>query len=507
MNAFPMQAYRTAFWASYHIFSNPIILQGCREELLAALKREHNGGYSLDLASVELPCPVLLSTYTETLRLHPMGTSILQVMEDQLIDDQYVLKKGGMVLIPTGVQHHDPSIWGKNANKFDHLRFLRKKRGSRAFGGGWTLCPGRHLATLTILGFAAGSILNFDLQPRSGRWATPTVSNSSLSTSINQPDADFEIELRCRDGQTWSSTFSGTRQKLQFVAEDTDLLDLTCDQLRTFLLAGHDTPSATIAWISYEFSRNPRAISALRKELDEIFGPRTNAEAIYDQLISPAGPDLASRMSCIVAVIKEALRLHTPASTARYSALGTGWTIRIPNGDNLCVDDVIFYNCNSIIHCDPTIYGETVNHFRPEWWLGDMESMSNSDYNYNTTQIPRGAWRPFERGPRGCVGQEFATIEIRVIIVMIARQYEFTKVNLSELALNENGCPIPGDDGQYKVKSNLYNTRQITARPADGMMVTVKKIGERKRGRRCGVTSVVLQLRPQRVEKIMDIKA
>ncbi|XXH00332.1 hypothetical protein Hte_006676 [Hypoxylon texense] len=102
------------------------------------------------------------------------------------------------------------------------------------------------------------------------------------------------------------------------------LLDLTCDQLKTFLLAGHDTPSATLAWAFYELSRCPRTLSAVRAELDDVLGPQSDPEAVYSQLVSPAGPDLVGRMSYIVAVIKETLRLHTPAATARYSVPSNG---------------------------------------------------------------------------------------------------------------------------------------------------------------------------------------
>ncbi|KAI0160528.1 cytochrome P450 [Xylariaceae sp. FL1272] len=260
-----------------------------------------------------------------------------------------------------------------------------------------------------------------------------------------------------------------------------ELVDLTSDQLKTFLLAGHDSPSATIGWIYYELSRCPRALSSTRSEVDEIFGPHINPDAIHAQLVSPAGPELIARMSYTTALIKETLRLHTPASTARYSASGTGFVVHTSDGKALSVDDVVLYSCNSIIHRDPAIYGDTANQFVPERWLdgrpkgnipkGDP-SLGRSD---SSSHVPCGAWRPFESDPRGCIGQEFAIIELRVIIAMTVRQYTFTKVRLGEVVTSESGSPVVGDDGHFKLKSQLYNTRQITARPVDGMMMTVTK--------------------------------
>ncbi|KAL4950111.1 cytochrome P450 monooxygenase [Aspergillus filifer] len=245
-------------------------------------------------------------------------------------------------------------------------------------------------------------------------------------------------------------------------------IDRTCDQLKTFFLGGHDSPSATLAWAFYEMSRTPRALSAVRAEIDALFGPGTDAYTVCAMLVSPAGPDLLSRMSYITAVLKETLRLHTPASTARYSQTGSGLIVTTPSGEKLCLDDLIIYNCNSIIHRDPAIFGPTAHQFMPERWLDDSN---------NKTTIPTSAWRPFERGPRACIGQEFASIEMRVIIAAVARQYEFTKVGLGELALDaRTGLPILGHDGQYKVMSHVYNTRQITARPFDDMMVKVRRV-------------------------------
>ena len=225
------------------------------------------------------------------------------------------------------------------------------------------------------------------------------------------------------------------------------LVDETCDQIKTFLLAGHDTTSITLSWVFYWLSRTPRALAAVRRELDELFGPEAaDPEAVRRQLLSPGGPDLVHRMTYITAVIKETLRLHPPAATARYVPPGTGFTVRTPTGEDRCLDGLIIYNCEGLIQRDPSVYGETANDFVPERWLGDASA-----------QVPAAAWRPFERGPRGCIGQEFAMIEIRIIIAAVAHRFDLSKVGLGELALDEKRQPILGDHGIYKAASHLYS--------------------------------------------------
>jgi len=36
-----------------------------------------------------------------------------------------------------------------------------------------------------------------------------------------------------------------------------------------------------------------------------------------------------------------------------------------------------------------------------------------------------GAWRPFEQGPRACIGRELTMVELRVVLCLVARRFEF----------------------------------------------------------------------------------
>jgi cytochrome P450 len=244
-----------------------------------------------------------------------------------------------------------------------------------------------------------------------------------------------------------------------------DILDQVCDQLKTFLFAGHDTTSVLLQWALYELSRTPRAMNNVRRELDEIFGPISSPEHVHEMLLSEQGDRLLSRMSYISAVIKEILRLYPPSGTARYCEPGSGFTIKLPGGDNLCLDGVVLYNCETIIQRDEKVFGETRNTFMPERWLGNTDTRIQtnedpsleSDTKESDGQIPLSAWRPFERGPRNCIGQELANIEARVILASVLRQYDFVKVGLGETKLNESGEPVVNPTGQYEVKSTLYN--------------------------------------------------
>ncbi|KAI9150502.1 putative sterigmatocystin biosynthesis P450 monooxygenase stcS [Paramyrothecium foliicola] len=247
-----------------------------------------------------------------------------------------------------------------------------------------------------------------------------------------------------------------------------EIIDSTCDQLKTFLLAGHDTTSIMLGWLLYEITRAPRVLKAIRAELDKVLGPDDDPNAIFERLRAPDAPQLVQNMSYISAVIKETLRLHPPAGTARVPSQGTGFTLRTPSGEEVCVDGLMLYNCHYLIQRDPAVYGETAEDFVPERWLDSGKDGS----------IPAAAWRPFERGPRNCIGQEFALIEARIIIAAVARRYDFVKVGLGEAELDDNGKPVFLENGQYKTKADLYPTQQITAKPVDGMRMKIQFASE-----------------------------
>ncbi|KAF7523611.1 hypothetical protein G7054_g11703 [Neopestalotiopsis clavispora] len=270
-------------------------------------------------------------------------------------------------------------------------------------------------------------------------------------------------EHKARGGGPSRSILSLSLQEAENLTPE--LLNETRDAVKTFLLAGHDTVSITLSWVFYWLSRTPRALAAVREELDSLLGPESDSETIYARLLAPDGPELVRRMSYISAVIKETLRLHPPAATARYVKKGTGFTVRAPDGNDYCLDDMIIYNCASVIQRDPDVYGDSHYYFRPERWLAD-----DADH----PSIPAGAWRPFERGPRNCIGQDFAMIELRVIIAAVARRYTFVKVGLGELSFDAKGQPILNENGILVARSELYNTRQVNVKPVDGMKMKVE---------------------------------
>jgi cytochrome P450 len=149
----------------------------------------------------------------------------------------------------------------------------------------------------------------------------------------------------------------------------------------------------------------------------------------------------------------------------------------MPNGENVCIDNVILYLCGHLIQRDRNVYGDTADDFVPERWLGDSDTSEQTNEDAmdakGEKKIPAAAWRPFERGPRSCIGQELANIEARVILAVIARRYDFTKVGLGELDLDDKAEPVLNEKRKYKVKSEVYQV----SRPYIGSRETERTEG------------------------------
>ncbi|MCJ1247982.1 hypothetical protein MMC30_005197 [Trapelia coarctata] len=223
------------FWLIMHACSHPGLLEDLRKEVEGVLhvsRRGDNGTVvrTLDISLLKTRCPLLLSTYQELLRHHSSNASVRWVMQDTLLADKYLLKKDGIIQMPSKVMHADTEIWGPTAAEFDPRRFIKvdptikeeinggvsgmgavgekaekapkqHPASFRAFGGGSTLCPGRFFATTEIMSVVAMFLLRFDIEPVGGReLVLPTQVGNSLATSIQAPTTDVRVRVRRRGG-------------------------------------------------------------------------------------------------------------------------------------------------------------------------------------------------------------------------------------------------------------------------------------------------------------------
>ena len=161
------------------------------------------------------------------------------------------------------------------------------------------------------------------------------------------------------------------------------------NELISILSAGHVTTGVALAWVIYELSRHPEALSKLREEL----------KSANDD------PYVVLKLPYVSAVCNETIRLHPIlAECARVPTVPLeilGHTI--PPGQALVISIVG-------IHHDPAIYPEP-DAFKPERFMERKYSVHE--------------FLPYGGGHRRCLGAVLADYELRIAVAEIVRRWDF----------------------------------------------------------------------------------
>ena len=225
------------------------------------------------------------------------------------------------------------------------------------------------------------------------------------------------------------------------------------DQFKVFLFAGHDTTSSTMCYIAHLLSQYPGALQKLRQEHDEVYGVDTSRTAT---MISE-DPHSLNRIPYTMAVIKETLRLYPPASSVR---LGDPDVVIDQDGKQYPTDGFMVWPSVYAMHHAPELWPE------PEKFVPERFLSKEGDPLFPV----KGAWRPFEHGPRNCVGQELAFIELKIYVVLTFRDFDLHAAYEEQDKLNgkDNSADNLAGDRAYQVLI-------ATAKPKDGFPAKVFK--------------------------------
>lgn len=202
-----------------------------------------------------------------------------------------------------------------------------------------------------------------------------------------------EIERRRRTGERDDSVLD----TLVHASEGDDRLSVAevRDQAVTLLFAGHDTTAATVSWLFSLVGRYPEVERRLREEIDaRLRGRAATVE------------DLAGGLPYLDQVLAETLRLYPPAwiGPRRTRAAFELHGHRIPAQTQMTY-------CSWITHRIPELWP------RPDAFDPDRFSPARAQ------GIVPGAYVPFGRGARVCIGRRFGELEVKAIVVALLQRY------------------------------------------------------------------------------------
>ena len=196
------------------------------------------------------------------------------------------------------------------------------------------------------------------------------------------------------------------------------------DEVIGFFIAGHETVSSALTWTFYLLSQNPESWRKLKSEVDEVLGGRT-----------PTVDDVPN-LKYTEYVLLEAMRLYPPIFVLMRRALDDDVVggYHVPKGSTVVL-------CAYVTHRHRDFW-DNPEGFDPERFMPERSA-----------HLPRMAYFPFGGGPRKCIGNTFAMIEMPLVVAMIAQRY---KVNL-----------VP--------EQVVFPEPAISLRPRDPVMVTVER--------------------------------
>ncbi|WP_158607874.1 cytochrome P450 [Nocardia panacis] len=162
------------------------------------------------------------------------------------------------------------------------------------------------------------------------------------------------------------------------------------DQLLTILLAGSETTATALSWLFVLLTQHPRVAEKLVAELDRVLAGRPLE---YDDL---------PRLPYTARVIDEALRHSPPIWLITRRALQPVELggLRVPKGASIMLSPYLTGH-------DPKLLANP-ERFDPDRWAGERMG-----------QTLRRAALPFGAGPRKCIGDTFATLELTVVLTTI----------------------------------------------------------------------------------------
>jgi len=166
------------------------------------------------------------------------------------------------------------------------------------------------------------------------------------------------------------------------------------DEAMTILLAGHETTANALMWTWYLVSTAPDVEARLHEEVDRVLQGR------------PPGVSDIGALPYVERVVTEAMRLYPPAWLIGRRALQD-----YALGDYVAPARSIMVMSPYVLHRDARYFANP-ERFDPDRWTPEFKAA-----------LPPFAYFPFGGGPRRCIGDSFAWMELVLVVATIARRW------------------------------------------------------------------------------------
>ncbi|MCJ1292478.1 hypothetical protein MMC34_004029 [Xylographa carneopallida] len=245
--------------------------------------------------------------------------------------------------------------------------------------------------------------------------------NKNLKTNLSEKDNTTAITAK-KDRYIFLDAL---------VRETRDPVELR-SQLLNIMLAGRDTTASLLGWMFYTLARHPDVYARLRYTVLAAFGSYTDTSQLtYVNL---------KNCTYLQHCLNEVLRLYPVVPVNSRRAVRDTTLPRGGGPDGMSKifvrkDEQVDYSVH-VMHHRRDLWGEDVEEFRPERWVG---------------RKPGWEYLPFNGGPRICLGQQFALTEASYVTVRLLQRFDalhnwdpepVTKHNLTLTSCSGTGVKV-----------------------------------------------------------------
>jgi beta-ring hydroxylase len=213
------------------------------------------------------------------------------------------------------------------------------------------------------------------------------------------------------------------------------------DEIKTFMLAGHETSAAMMTWTLYELMHNPFLVQKLVEEGKSVWKKETTTNS-KEYLPTP---DELSTLELAESCLKESLRKYSVVPVAARLLTKdlaiSGYLL--PKGSSVLIDIVG-------VHLDPNLWPKPLQY---------------DPYRFYRKVVPPLTFLPFIAGPRNCLGQNLALLESKMVISLLLQKYKFQLIDQVS------------DTSDWSGGKNPCHRFMVPVIPKQEVMLVVEKVG------------------------------
>ncbi|XP_019368161.1 PREDICTED: cytochrome P450 3A1-like [Gavialis gangeticus] len=393
---FAFAGYETTLkFLSSNLATHPAVQQQLQEEIDAALPNKAISTYKAVVQMEYLDMVV-----NESIKLFPPSGWLETACKKTIVTNGATLPKGTVTMIQAYMLHHDPSsgqsprssglrVDSMNNPKDPFVAYIKKYLEFKF------LNP--VLMLVVVFPFLTPVLkkMNVTVMPTGFMdFFFNVLRNIKEERQKNRNTERVDFLQLMLDAQNPDDRSRPKEEKHAYkTLTDTEILA----QALVFILAGYETTSSTLSFISYNLATHPDVQQRLHEEIDAALPNR--ASPAYEAVM---------QMEYLDMVVNETLRLFPPGGRIERVCKETTEIngVTIPKGTLTVIPSYV-------LHRDPEHWPEP-EEFRPERF-----SKENRD------SMDPYIFLPFGAGPRNCIGMRFALLSLKMALVVLLQRFSF----------------------------------------------------------------------------------